>query len=178
MALNSATDPLVLCLMDPPAERSEKLLLRKVRSVYGASVSTRQATAHVARLGDAVVGLPLLGPDWSARIALAEHPRELAVLERTLDRAPLAGARQAAKSALLLVAIDEPGDRSVPAELDGERPHYVRVALFDLKSSEPVLRLRKRVDPAWLSDATRAEYAHGVDSCALALDVHQAVESS
>jgi hypothetical protein len=65
---------------------------------------------------------------------------------------------------------DEPG----PADLDGERPHHVRVGLFDLKSSAVVLRARKRVDPNWLAAATRSTYASAVDGCDLALDVRSA----
>jgi hypothetical protein len=37
-----------------------------------------------------------------------------------------------------------------------------------------LLRLRRRVDPGWISPAVRAEYASGIDSCVLALDVHAA----
>jgi hypothetical protein len=45
----------------------------------------------------------------------------------------------------------------------------------DLRQRKVLLSLRRRVDPSWISVAARAEYASGIDSCALALDVHAAV---
>jgi hypothetical protein len=71
--------------------------------------------------------------------------------------------------------MDEPGDRSIPAELDGERPHHVRVGLVDLASKKQLLALRRKVDPSWLSPTARAEYASGIDACTLALDVRAEV---
>jgi hypothetical protein len=35
------------------------------------------------------------------------------------------------------------------------------------------LRFRGDVDPNWLSDGARAQYASGIDSCALAFDLRQ-----
>ena len=79
---------------------------------------------------------------------------------------------------MLLFAIDEPGERTAVSELDGEKPHWVRVGLIDLTTGQLLLRLRRRVDPSGLSEVTRAEYARGVDDCSLALDVRQAVTAS
>jgi hypothetical protein len=66
--------------------------------------------------------------------------------------------------------MDEP-DEAGPADLDGERPHQVRVALIDLRAGKIVLRTRKRVDPNWLAATTRSNFASAVDGCALALDI-------
>ena len=60
-------------------------------------------------------------------------------------------------------------------ELDGERPHDVRIGLVDLTSAKMLLRLRKRVDPTWISMNARAQYASGLDACALAMDVHESI---
>jgi hypothetical protein len=51
----------------------------------------------------------------------------------------------------------------------------VRVGLVDLVADKLLLELRRYVDPAWISATARAEYAMGMDSCALAVDVHAAV---
>ena len=81
----------------------------------------------------------------------------------------------AAKARQLLAVMDEPGDPKAPAELDGERPHAVRVTLTDLSSGQIRLRYRATVDPSWLSPTTRAEYASGIDGCALAVDLRNAL---
>ena len=39
----------------------------------------------------------------------------------------------------------------------------------------PLLRVRKLVDPTWISMAKKSEYATGLDSCGLAVDVHEQV---
>ena len=51
----------------------------------------------------------------------------------------------------------------------------MRVVLTDLASGELRLRFRHGVDPGWLSDNARAQYASGIDSCALALDLRAAL---
>jgi hypothetical protein len=174
-AVASFSDAFVLCLLDPPSTRTEKLLLNRARSAYAGGERVERAAPHVSRLYHALAGLPFLAPSWEARVKEAEKARELALLRRDFERAPLAGAKAAAKAELLLYAMDEPGDRSVPAELDGERPHHVRVGLVDLASNKQLLALRRKVDPSWLSPTARAEYASGIDACSLALDVRAEV---
>jgi hypothetical protein len=171
----SFVDAFVLCLLDPPSARTEKLLLNRARSAYVGGERIARTAPHVARLYHALAGLPFLSRTWEARVQSAEKARELELLARDFERAPLAGAKQAAKAELLLYAMDEPGDRTVPAELDGERPHHVRVGLIDLVTKTQLLVLRRKVDPSWLSPTSRAEYATGVDACSLALDVRQEV---
>lgn len=177
-ARDSVKDAFVLCLLDPPGERSEKALLSRAKSAYAAGERMQQATEHVTRLGDAFLGLPFLGATWREQVVQAKHHLELERLGQSFERAPLAAARQALKSRLLLFVIDEPGAPSAATELDGEKPHAVRVGLRDLVTGQLLLRLRRQVDPSGLSDTTRAEYARGVDDCGLALDVQKAVAES
>jgi hypothetical protein len=174
-ASSSFGDAFVLCLLDPPSARTEKQLLGRARSALLGGTRVERAAPQVARLYHALAGLPYLSPTWEERVKSAQKARELALLRRDFERAPLEGAKAAAKAELLLYAMDEPGDRSVPAELDGERPHHVRVGLIDLSTKKPLLALRRKVDPSWLSPASRAEYATGIDACSLALDVREAV---
>jgi hypothetical protein len=171
----SYSDAFVLCLLDPPGSRSEKALLGRARSALGGGERVARVAPHVARLHHAVLGLPLLTAGFEKRVQEARRAPEIALLRRELERAPLAGAKAAAKAELLLFAMDEPGDKSKPAELDGERPHYVRVGLVDLPAERLLLELRRHVDPSELSAAARAEYAMGIDSCTLALDVRAEV---
>jgi hypothetical protein len=174
-AAASFGDAFVLCLLDPPSTRTEKLLLSRARSALSGGERVERAAPHVSRLYHALAGLPYLSPPWEARVKAAEKARELELLRRDFERAPLKGAKAAAQAELLLYAMDEPGDRSVPAELDGERPHHVRVGLVDLSSRKQLLALRRKVDPSWLSPTARAEYASGIDACSLALDVRAEV---
>lgn len=174
-AASSRKDAFLLCLLDRPVSRAEKVLLSKVRTAYAGGPLAEERTANVRRFDDAVVGLPLLQPPWAERVQRAEAAGDLAKLRKELDKAPIEDAKRAAKASLLVVAMDEPGAGTGPTELDGERPHEVRIALVDLATSKVLLRVRKHVDPTWISSNARAQYASGLDGCALALDVHESV---
>jgi hypothetical protein len=176
-ASTSAKDALVLCLLEPPESRAEKLLLDKVRVAYSGGWNLESRTPRVRRLNDAIVGLPFLLPTWAEKVRAAESADEVVRLRTDLERAPIERAKQAAGAELLLAAIDEPGDLAGPTELDGERKHPVRVVLVDLASSKVLLRLRRVVDPIGITPVKRATYATGIDSCTLALDVHEGVRA-
>lgn len=169
----SYKDPFVLCTLEPPSSRDEKQLLAKVRAAYGKGGEAR--TSNVRRLFDVVVAMPVLSPSWSDRVDAAADAATVGALTRELERASLETATRAMKAELLWVLLDEPGDGRGPTELDGERAHGVRIGLVDLAAAKVLLRLRKPVDPTWISPATRAEYASGIDGCALALDARSAV---
>ncbi len=172
-ASSSTTDAFVLCLNDPPAERTEKILKGKALSAYGRKGA--QAVAHVERLHALIQGMPLLGPDWERRVRSAATEAQLHGLRKLFEVSPLKAAVRAAKAKQVLVVIDEPGDGTGPTELDGETQHPIRVILADLTNGEVRLRFRKQVDPNWISPNVRAEYARGIDSCALAMDLRSAI---
>ena len=127
--------------------------------------------ANLERLFPLLAVAPLLRPEWEKSVLSAQDQPELDRLEATFRRSPSEAAARAAKATQLLLVLDEPGDAPGPTELDGERAHDVRVVLVDLSHDQLRLRLRRRVDPSWLSATTRAEYARGVDGCSLALRV-------
>ena len=172
----SSKDPLVSCLVDPPKDRTEKAMLTKVRGAYARDALFEKSTANVTRLDDAEVGLPFLTPAWAVGVTAAEELPELTRLRRDLGKAPLDGARRAAQSELFFVAMDEEGDKLGPTELDGERPHKVRLMLIDLRAKKVLVRLQRSVDPSWITEAQRPTYAAGLDSCALAMDLRAAIE--
>lgn len=174
LAASSSKDAFVLCLLSPPEARTEKALRLKASAAY-AQGSSMQVTAQVERLAPLLQALPLLGKDWEARVRSAESLPALHTLGELIRAAPLATAVRAAKARQLLLVLDEAGNLASAAELDGERPHAVRVILEDLSRREPRLRYRTQVDPSWLSERARTQYASGIDSCALALDLRQAV---
>ena len=160
-AVVSAKDSLLVCLMDPPAARTEKAVLEKVRVAYAGGGALEEKTANVRRLHEANVGLPFLMTSWSERVQSAGERGEVIQMRRDFERAPIERAKAAAKSNLLLVAIDEPGDGTGPTELDGERPHFVRVALVDMRNGKILLGTRRRVDPSWISPAKKPTHASG-----------------
>ena len=67
-AAQSFKDALVLCLLDPPASRSEKPLVSRARRAY-AGHERMGAVAHVTRLYDAISGLPFLSREWERKAA-------------------------------------------------------------------------------------------------------------
>jgi hypothetical protein len=172
-AAASWADAFVLCLLDPPEARTEKALKAKARTAM--SARGMEPHAHVQRLAPLLDVLPLLGGEWQRRVAEAESAAVLSDYRKLIDGAPIAAAVRAAKARQLLLVLDEPGDAKTPAELDGERPHAVRVVLSNLTDGDVSLRFRKQVDPGWLSSSTRAEYAAGIDSCGLAVDLRLAL---
>ena len=174
-ATTSAKDALLLCLLEPPPSRVEKAMLPTVRIAYGRGATMEEHTPNVRRLHDAQVGLPFLLPRWSERVLAAEDPNELLRLRRDFEKAPIDSAKEALRASILVFAMDEPGDGAGPTELDGERAHAVRIGVVDLAGARPLLRLRKLVDPTWISLAKKSEYASGLDGCGLAVDVREHV---
>lgn len=176
LAAGSAKDAFVLCLLAPPDTRTEKALRAKA-STAAAQGKGMQAIAHVERLAPLLQVLPLLERDWADRARATESIPALQKLQNLLEAAPFAAGIRTAKARQLLLVADETLTATGPTELDGERTHPVRVVLTDLNDGEARLRYRRTVDPSWLSEATRAQFASGADSCALALDIRKAATS-
>lgn len=171
-ALLSSPEAFVRCLVNPPRARTEKALLERIQG--GSDQGGR--TAHVHRLYDLLAGMPLLQPSWKARVREATKSRDLSKLERELRAARLDETAAAGRARLVLFVVDEPSGPGGITELDGERPHDVRVTLFAIEQPKPLLRIRRHVDPSVFSDRGRAGHASELDSCALSFDVREAVE--
>lgn len=170
IASASSKDAFVLCWLSPPETRSEQALRQKASAALARGKSM-QVAAEVERLAPLLQTLPLLGTEWITRVRLAQTSEALRTLRKLVEAAPLAAAVRAAKARQLLLVLDETDTATGPTELDGERAHPARVVLADLTHGEVRLRFRQTLDPSWLSDQARAQYASGIDSCALALDV-------
>jgi hypothetical protein len=167
----SGKDALLYCLVDPPAAKSESALLEKVRFVHAGGTALEERTPNVRRLNDAIVGLPLLLRAFADRVRAADDAAEITQLTKELDRVPLERTKKALRAEILVVAHDERSDGTGPTELDGERPHDVRVAIVDLDADKVVLRVKRHVNPSWISVAKRPVYASGLDACRLAFDL-------
>lgn len=170
-AAESFKDAFCSCLVEPPETRTERALANRARAAFG---QRGAASSGIERMQAVLVSLPLFLPDWQARVRAADAA-QLSALAAILSNAPMVAAKRAMTAELLLLVIDEPGDTQAPTELDGERAHWVRVHLLDLVNARPLLRLRLRVDPGWISPPVRAEHAGAIDSCSFALDVRARV---
>jgi hypothetical protein len=166
-AAASTRDSFLLCLLDPPATRGEKAVLSKVRTAYAGGGAT---SGQARRLREVVEGLHRLLLPWEDRLQHARELRDLDRIKGELSNVHAEETKRAAQAEILIVAMDEAGEGGA-AELDGERPHHVRVAIVDLRSGTLLLRVRKRVDPNWLAASTRSNFASAVDGCALAFDI-------
>lgn len=173
-ASESVKDSFLLCLMEPPSSHTEKALRAKARAANAAG-SGAAGMAQAERLFPLLAVAPLLRPEWERAVLSAEGQPELERFEAMFRKSPSEAAVRAAKATQLLLVLDEPGYGPGPTELDGERAHDVRVLLIDLGSEQVRLRIKRHVDPSWLSSATRAEYSRAIDGCSLALRVRAAL---
>ena len=176
-AAESAHNPLLFCLVDPPASRAERSVLGKVRAARAPGVFEERAPA-ARRLGDAEHALAILSPAFETKVLAAGDQRELSVRKAEMDRIPLARARSALRASIVIAAADEDGAPGTPAELDGERPHDVRLVIVDLDAGHVLVRLRRRVEPSEWSQGARAEHAIGLDGCAFAFAAREAITAS
>ena len=166
-AAQSLDDAFARCFLEPPRSKAEKDVFPKVRAVYTGSTG---GLKNLERLETAYATRRLLEPEWLARAKASPSEKELVAMQIDLDHTPFDRALVAWRAELLLAVMDEPGDTNVPAELDGERPHDVRVALVETKTGRALLRMHTHVDPGVWNAATRPEYASGLDACALAFE--------
>ncbi|MFO0762099.1 MAG: hypothetical protein U0359_37015 [Byssovorax sp.] len=174
MGPSTFRDAFVLCLIDPPEKRAEKPLKDKARAALTGGDRVK-AAAHVERLHAALAGVPFLSPAYKERVRDAEMKSELVRMNAELKLAPLADAARAMKARLLLAVMDEPKEDFGPTEIDGACKHHARVMLVDLDGDKVLLRQRKLLDPAWISADVRTDYASGINSCELALEVREAI---
>jgi hypothetical protein len=166
---SSLKDAFILCLIHPPKTPGEKAMLKHIQRAYAGALEKR--TPNVRRLHAAVHVLALLSREWLKRVEEADSLAELNELQKAFERAPIERGKAAARSELLIYLLDEPTEQGAPTELDGASRHDVQVGFIDVRSGKPLLRLRQRVDPAWISDANRPEMGRALNSCNLAIDV-------
>ena len=169
----SHKDAVLLCLKEPPRSRTEAGLIESVFLAYGGGPPLEARTPRALRLAELPRSLPLFEAAWADGVRSADSFQRIADLRRELDAFDVERVKRAANAELLLAVVDEPGDAKVPATLEGERPHVVRVALVDLAADKLWLFVKRSVDPSWISEKRRSTYARGLDGCAVAFDVHE-----
>ncbi|HEY5957690.1 MAG TPA: hypothetical protein VIV60_14100 [Polyangiaceae bacterium] len=177
IANDSGRDALLSCLLDPPAERSEKALLPKARAALLGSAAQDPPIREVSRLFELESGIQFLKQEWGDRVRGARDLQELSKLSRELRHAPILRAKHALKSRLLIGVADEANEGNGPTELDGEHRHQVRLLVSDIATGDVLLRQRRVVDPAWITANRRSQYARELDGCRFALEVREQVSS-
>lgn len=167
----SGKDAFLLCVIDPPASRTEKNVLGRVRIAYANGAQLEHATSNVRRLDSVKRGLPFLQPAFADGVRAAPDGIAIRALKKELDGASLDTARAAMRAEVVFAVMDEPAPAGGITEIDGERAHDVRVAIVDRKTSTILFRARKHVDPSDWTTQNRAQFASGLDGCALAYDL-------
>ncbi|NRA33291.1 MAG: hypothetical protein HRU17_08115 [Polyangiaceae bacterium] len=171
----SQKDPFLLCLLEPPKFERESSVYRSVYTAYRGGKALEEPTRNVRRLRDALAAIYYLDGSWRERVVEAERSDQLAQLQQAFDSAGLLRARAALTARYLIYAIDEAKDPGTRTELDGGNPHWVRFGIVGLKSGEPLVRLRRHVDPSWVSESRAPEFSRGLNSCLLASQIRKEV---
>lgn len=160
--------PFIRCFLMPPSDIKESNLLRHLGKVY----EPRAFRDRFVNLDDAFQGQAFVTSDFEARLKSARHMRELSSLGAALDTADLKAARAFEPVTTFVYVLDEPKSQGVPSDFDGEAEHFMRVEIVDLEKSEVLYRVRRRVDPDWISEKSRLSYSRQLDSCRLAHELH------
>lgn len=159
--------PFIRCLLMPPSEIKESALLRHLGKVYEPSAFRER----FVNLDDAFRGLSFVQSDFEDRLRKATLMRELTGLEAALEVAHLKAAESFAPVNYFVYVLDEPKSQGVPSDFDGEAEHFMRVEVVDVVKNEPLYRVRRRVDPDWISEKSRLSYSRQLDSCRLAFEL-------
>jgi hypothetical protein len=169
----SRVDAVVHCLKTPPADRTEKELMKRVADAYAAAEP--EFTQNVHRAADALLVVRMLEPSMDRELERAEDLETVVRFQQVWDEAGVDRKLPAVSAELLLVVIDEPKQPGTPVELDGASVHGVRVAAIDMSGERDVVLYRSHHDsnPEWVSERRRHQYAKQLESCRLAHDIRR-----
>jgi hypothetical protein len=173
VAADSVSDAFIACLLAPPGSRDEKTMLSQVEAAYRTSPSAGSDAPQVYRLHDVIAAQPFIEGDWLDQIRNAGSVGEINELRTMMERAQLARAVPATQAEILIYLLDEPKKPGTVTDLDGATDHFLRLGVVDLTASQVVLRLRRHVEPSWVSKAKRVYLARGLVACRLAFDLRQ-----
>jgi len=162
-------EALIRCLVDPPASIKESELLRHLGRIY-------QPKRFVGRFYDfenARGAFAFLDSGFEDEVRHADRMKQLLAQSRELREQKLGQAAEARQVRLFVSVFDEPKDRGAAADFDGEAVHYLRLSVLDLDTPRVWLRVRRQVDPQWISEKSRLAYSRELDSCRLAYELRQ-----
>lgn len=159
--------PFIRCYLMPPRDIKESTLLRHLGEVY----QPHAFRDRFVNVDDAFKGHEFVQSNFKTRLQNATHMRELSSLTADLDTAKLRDARAFAPVTTFVYVLDEPKPQGVPSDFDGEAEHFMRIEAVDLEKSQVLYRVRRRVDPEWISEKSRLAYSRQLDSCRLAYEL-------
>ncbi len=173
----SRVDTFASCLKHPPVDRSEKELMKRVNDTYGAGA--QEFTQNVYRAHDALLSLRLLDPAIDRQIEKADELQPIVHFKQTWEDAHLDARLPAVFGEVFMMLLDEPKTPNTPVELDGASVHGVRVVIVDISREHDQLLLRSHHDlnPSWVSERRRHQYALSLEGCRLAYDLRATVEA-
>jgi hypothetical protein len=193
-AIRSSTkDGFALCLLDPPASTADADVAVAAMRSPPASPAFADRTRKLAPVEAVQRGLRVLTPGWAEEVKAADALglRALEVEWKSRTDAEITAARGWSSAAYFVAVIDElPAGMRAPeagSQLEESmrtsmlpavqaRPHEVRVAVFDLETRRPVLRLRRPLDaPAFAARTGLPDGAAALSQdCALGAAVRRA----
>ncbi|MBW2458798.1 MAG: hypothetical protein JRI68_30140, partial [Deltaproteobacteria bacterium] len=150
-----AMDAFVACLLSPPAGRAERDLVAMVEAAYRGGAALAKETAQAHRLQVVVLAKPFFEDSWRELVQDARTVSAVAELRLAMEQAHLERAAQVERAGLLVYLLDEPKKAGTASELDGASEHVIRLGIVDLAAATPLLRIRRLVDPSWISEARR-----------------------
>lgn len=165
-------DALIRCLLVPPPSIKESDLLRHLGRIY----EPRRFSERFYDLEPAHAGFSFVDAGFDAELVGAQRMKQVLALRSALLQADLRRAAHARDAELFAFAFDEPKPPGAVADLDGEAVHFIRFSIVELGTSRVWLRVRREVDPQWLSDKSRAAYSRELDGCRLAAELRQHIE--
>jgi hypothetical protein len=174
----SQPDAFVLCLKEPAVDSTEKALMKRINVVFGDSGATKEQLVNIHSAFDAIVTLQLFEPSFDAQVEQAEELKPVLDLQHMWNKAHVDERLPAVFAEVLIALLDEPKVENTPVELDGASVHNVRVIVADLSRDKEKMLFRARyaMDPSWVSERRRHQYAQALGSCRVASEVRNPSE--
>jgi hypothetical protein len=174
---DSHLDAFTFCWQREPEERTEKVILKHLLEPAHESTDAPPVVASIYRLQDLTLSLNMLRPEFTDQLVHTQSLPMVQELSRAWAAAKVEQRVLSTHAQLLVAVLDEPKTPGTPVELDGAADHWARVVVIDLVSGAPLLRIRKHLDPSWVTERRRPEYAARLEACRLAFDVRHAYAS-
>jgi len=162
-------EALIRCLIDPPSSIKESEILRHLGRIYEPKRFIDKFYDFEAARG----AFAFVDSGCEDEIRQADRMKHVLSLGRELREQKLGVAAQVRQVRLLIAVFDEPKERGVAADFDGEATHYLRISVVDLDTPRVWWRVRRQVDPQWISEKSRLAYSRELDSCRLAYELRQ-----
>lgn len=168
-AEQAGPDALPRCLMIPPPNDEETTLLRHLGRVYQPKV----LSGRFVSLTRAYRAVDFLHSSFKKRLDGADTARSLPYLEAELRAAELPLAVGLREASYFFYVLDEPKVPGTVADFDGEAEHHIRMGLVALDGGATIFRLRRLVNPEWISEKSRLAYSRELNSCRLAWQIRK-----